>query len=134
MKKLVLTTAILMAIGSTSVFAHHPAADIVDPDIYAMIDENVSETPHADMTFDDMNNGAATATGTDMNGDTSDVGAATVSADGVRNEGAVEGGDFENVGAQISSDPGETVGDARETREIENARAEMTPKGPGKSR
>jgi len=54
MKKTLLTTSFLMAIASTSAFAHHPAADIVDPEIYAMIDENVSDTPHADMTFDDM--------------------------------------------------------------------------------
>lgn len=35
-------------------FAHHPAADIVDPDIYEMIDENVSTTPHATLIFDAM--------------------------------------------------------------------------------
>lgn len=54
MKKTILTTSFLMALASTSAFSHHPAADIVDPEIYAMIDENVSDTPHADMTFDDM--------------------------------------------------------------------------------
>lgn len=54
MKKAVLTSALLMSLSSTVAFAHHPAADIVDPDIYAMIDENVADTPHADLTFDDM--------------------------------------------------------------------------------
>ena len=54
MKKSLLTATIFMALASTSAFAHHPAADIVDPDIYARIDENVSDTPHADMVFDDM--------------------------------------------------------------------------------
>lgn len=60
MKKLVITTAIAMAFGSTAAFAHHPAADIVDPEIYAMIDENVADTPHADLTFDDMGSAVET--------------------------------------------------------------------------
>jgi len=54
MKKILLTTSFLMTLATTAAFAHHPAADMVDPEIYAMIDENVSDTPHADMTFDDM--------------------------------------------------------------------------------
>lgn len=54
MKNFVLTTAFFVSMASTSAFAHHPAADIVDPEIYAMIDENVADTPHADLTFDDM--------------------------------------------------------------------------------
>ena len=54
MKSKLLTTAIVMAFASMGAFAHHPAADIVDPEIYAMIDENVSDTPHADLVFDDM--------------------------------------------------------------------------------
>ena len=53
MKKLVISTAIAMAFGTTAAFAHHPAADIVDPEIYAMIDENVSDT-HAEMDLTDM--------------------------------------------------------------------------------
>ena len=54
MKKLLLTTSFFVSLASASAFAHHPAADIVDPEIYAMIDENVADTPHADLTFDDM--------------------------------------------------------------------------------
>jgi len=54
MKKALLTSVLFTALSSTAAFAHHPAADIVDPDIYAMIDENVADTPHADLTFDDM--------------------------------------------------------------------------------
>ena len=33
--------------------AHHPAADIVDEEVYAMIDEMVADTPHATLDFDD---------------------------------------------------------------------------------
>lgn len=54
MKKSVLISALICAVSSASAFAHHPAADIVDPEIYAMIDDNVADTPHADLTFDDM--------------------------------------------------------------------------------
>ena len=43
MKKIILATAIAVTFGSSYVFAHHPAADIVDPDIYAMIEDNISE-------------------------------------------------------------------------------------------
>lgn len=54
MKKTLLLTGLLTTLASTAALAHHPAADRVDPEIYAMIDENVADTPHADMTFDDM--------------------------------------------------------------------------------
>ena len=53
MKKIVITSAIALAFGCTAALAHHPAADIVDPEIYAMIDENVSDT-HAEMDLTDM--------------------------------------------------------------------------------
>ena len=54
MRKLINITAILLFMVSTSVFAHHPAADMVDEDVYEMIDSMVADTPHADMTFDEM--------------------------------------------------------------------------------
>jgi hypothetical protein len=40
--------------ASFSASAHHPAADIVDEDVYEMIDENVADTPHAEMDFSSM--------------------------------------------------------------------------------
>jgi hypothetical protein len=53
--KSVLKLAVLTSLfASFSALAHHPAADIVDPDIYLMIDENVSGTPHADLDFSSM--------------------------------------------------------------------------------
>ena len=66
-KKSVLISSLVFAFASSTAFAHHPAADIVDPEIYAMIDENVSDTPHADMTFDDMG-GAMEAASSAMEG------------------------------------------------------------------
>ena len=66
MKMLTYTTAIFMAMTmASSAFAHHPAADIVDPEVYEMIDENVADTPHADMVFDDMGSAMGGMTDTD---------------------------------------------------------------------
>lgn len=54
MKNVLKVTAIAALLGSVNAFAHHPAEDIVDPEIYEMIDDNVADTPHADLVFDDM--------------------------------------------------------------------------------
>lgn len=57
MMKNVLQVAVLTSmLASFSAFAHHPAEGIVDEEIWAMIDENVADTPHADLVFDDMGN------------------------------------------------------------------------------
>jgi len=80
MKKLTYTTAMLMAMAAPSVFAHHPAADNVDPEIYAMIDENVADTPHADMVFDDMGS-AMDQVGAGENGAASDMAEAGIDTD-----------------------------------------------------
>ncbi len=54
MKKILLATAIAVTFGSSYVLAHHPAADIVDPEIYDMITENTADSPHADLDSDTM--------------------------------------------------------------------------------
>ena len=54
MKRVFQTIAVVIAFGAMVTYAHHPAADIVDEEIYATIDEMVSDTPHAEITFDDM--------------------------------------------------------------------------------
>lgn len=51
-----------MFVGSTSAYAHHPAADIVDEDIYEQIDNMVADTPHATLTFDEMGGGMTETT------------------------------------------------------------------------
>ena len=117
MKKLLLTTAIAIAMASTAAFAHHPAADIVDPDVYDRIEENISEV-HLNMTFDDMG------------GDTTDVGSAMETQDlDVGNAGTAPGGDLEDVGAEMGGDL-EDVGAAAEAREEANAMADTEPSGP----
>lgn len=52
-KNVILFVALLLALPCQAL-AHHPAADIVDAEIYAMIDAMVADTPHADLTFDDV--------------------------------------------------------------------------------
>ncbi|MFC1773590.1 hypothetical protein ACFL3A_09590 [Pseudomonadota bacterium] len=61
MRKFLQFSTLFLAMGSANVFAHHPAADIVDEDIYAMIDSMVADTPHATMTFDEMGGGMTEA-------------------------------------------------------------------------
>ena len=62
MKRLLSIGAILLIINSSPVLAHHPAADIVDEEIYENIDSMVADTPHADMTFDEMGGGMTETT------------------------------------------------------------------------
>ena len=58
MNKLLNTLILSATLALPVAFAHHPAADIVDPEIYAMIDSMVDDTPHADLEFTDMGGGA----------------------------------------------------------------------------
>lgn len=53
-KKLTLSMLFVVVFGSSSAFAHHMAADIVDEETYEMIDENVEDTPHADLVLEDI--------------------------------------------------------------------------------
>lgn len=56
MKKL-LTLTLTLALGTLialPVIAHHAAEGMVDDDVYAMIDELVSDTPHATMVIGDL--------------------------------------------------------------------------------
>ena len=82
MKKFTFTTAMFMAMTTTGALAHHPAADIVDPEIYSMIDANVADTPHAEMVMDDMGSAMETAVGT-QNEPRMEMAGALVSNDGV---------------------------------------------------
>jgi hypothetical protein len=54
MKSILQVAVLTSLLASFSAFAHHPAADIVDEDIYEMIDDNVLDTPHADLDFSSM--------------------------------------------------------------------------------
>ncbi len=132
MNKLLLSSAIVMAMASTAAFAHHPAVDIVDPEIYEMIDENTSEI-HDALTFDDM--GSVDVMGGDPDvGGTSDVGGTAVSLDAdVGNMGAEMGGDMEDVGAEIGENMAD-IGAEMEEREEMNATAATEPSGPGAQR
>ena len=107
---------VFFIILSTSAFAHHPAADMVDPDVYAMIEENISDV-HLLMTFDDMG------------GDTSEVGSTRESiAIDSGNTGDATGDDVEDVGAQLDGDV--DIEPAAETRVEANEMADSEPSGP----
>ena len=54
MKNLIQAAVLTSLLASFSAFAHHPAEDIVDADIYEMIDANVADTPHALLDFSSM--------------------------------------------------------------------------------
>jgi hypothetical protein len=56
MKKMTVVLVACFLLIPFLTIAHHPAADIVDEEIYAMIDEMVSDTPHAELEFIDMGN------------------------------------------------------------------------------
>jgi hypothetical protein len=96
MKKLLLTTAIAMAMASTVAFAHHPAEAYVDPVIYEMIDENVSDQ-HAALEFYDMGSVDVMGGDPDVGGDNT-VGGTAVSID-TEGVGAEMSGDVEDIDA-----------------------------------
>ena len=54
MRKMFQAAAVAMAFTAVPAFAHHMAEDIVDDDVYEMIDSLVADTPHADMTLEDI--------------------------------------------------------------------------------
>ena len=56
MNRKLLIVAISLALSATAGYAHHPAEDNenMPEGTWETIDENVADTPHADMTFDDM--------------------------------------------------------------------------------
>ena len=62
MKRFFQFIAVAMVLGLMTAHAHHPTEDLLDGEIYERIDEMVSDTPHADMTFDDMGDGEDGAT------------------------------------------------------------------------
>ena len=54
MKNIIKLAVLTSLFASFSALAHHPAEDIVAEDIYEVIDENVADTPHADLDFTSM--------------------------------------------------------------------------------
>lgn len=106
MKGTLTLSALAFLIASGNLYAHHPAAEMVDAEIYSMIEENISDV-HLAMTFDDMG------------GDTTEVGNAMESL-------SDEAG---NMGAEMR-EMMEEVGAAMESRAEMNAMADMEPAGP----
>lgn len=66
-----MTRYIMAVLGITMMlvvpaYAHHAAEGIVDEEIYAMIDAMVADTPHGDLTLDDLGGGMTELTITTM--------------------------------------------------------------------
>lgn len=56
MKKIIQAAVVASAFSSFAAFAHHPAETIIDPDTWAMIDQNMedADSPHLDLDFTSM--------------------------------------------------------------------------------
>ena len=63
MKKVMHAAVFASLLASASAFAHPPAEAIIDPDTWAMIDQNLqdADSPHLDLDLDTM--GSASASG-----------------------------------------------------------------------
>lgn len=62
MKSLPYAALAALALSTTPALAHHLAEDVVDEEIYAMIDAAVADTPHAEMTLEDLGGGMVMTT------------------------------------------------------------------------
>jgi len=89
MNKLFKISTLAALLSSASAYAHHPAADMVDPEVYAMIEENISDA-HLALDFDDMGGSS-----TDMSG-------AMGSRDDAGNMTTEIGNDIADIGADMS--------------------------------
>jgi hypothetical protein len=88
MKKLFKLSTLAVLVASANAYAHHPAADIVDPDVYAMIEENISDV-HLALDFDDMGSPST------------DMGGAMASGDDAGNMAAEMGSDLAGIGSDL---------------------------------
>ena len=111
MMKVFKYSTVAMLFASANAFAHHPAVDMVDPDVYSMIEENISDM-HLSLTFDDM--GSDTAPGG------SDI-------DAAGNGGDMNVGDMADA-AEMGSDMAD-AGSLVAERESMGAMADIDPVG-----
>jgi len=64
MKKFLTATLVSTAIAALPAFGHHAAEGMVDEEVYEMIDTLLMDTPHAEMTIDDIATGMTDVTTT----------------------------------------------------------------------
>ena len=64
MKKLLTAALVSTAMAGFPVFAHHAAEGMVDEEVYEMIDTLLMDTPHAEITIDDIATGMTDVTTT----------------------------------------------------------------------
>ncbi len=89
MKKVMHAAVFASLLASASAFAHHPAEAIIDPDTWAMIDQNLqdADSPHLDLDLDTM--GSASASGSGNGGGGSSAGGSGTG--GGRGQGSASG-------------------------------------------
>lgn len=70
MKKVIQAAVIASLLASASAFAHHPVEDVIDPDTWAMIDQNLedADSPHLDLDFDTMGSASTSGSGSGSGG------------------------------------------------------------------
>jgi len=101
MNKLFKVGTLAALLSSASAYAHHPAVDMVDPDVYAMIEENISDV-HLALDFDDMG-----GSNTDMGGSMASSDDAGNMATDMRNDVVDISTDLAEAGlAMASMEPG----------------------------
>ena len=57
MRNFLIATVLCLALFSVPALSHHAAEGIVDEEIYEMIDGMIDDTPHAELTLDDLGGG-----------------------------------------------------------------------------
>ena len=62
MMKIAKIAPLSLALTTLPLFAHHMAEDVVDEEVYAMIDDIVAETPHAELVVEDLGEGVTETT------------------------------------------------------------------------
>ncbi len=84
MKKVMHAAVFASLLASASAFAHHPAEAIIDPDTWAMIDQNLqdADSPHRDLDLDTMGSASASGAGSGGGGGSSAGGSGSGSGRG----------------------------------------------------
>lgn len=96
MKNTLKLSTLALLVASVNAYAHHPAEDMVDPDVYAMIEENISDV-HLAMTFDDMGGSSTEA----AMGASDDAG--NMASEMAAEMASEMGSDLASVGAEMES-------------------------------
>ena len=108
MKKLLTAALVSTAMAAFPAFAHHAAEGMVDDEVYVMIDTLLMDTPHAEMTTDEIAVGMTDVTTTTITTN-SVVSMENMIDDGLLDYAAMLDGDVEVVITFDSTGSGVTL-------------------------